>query len=167
MSTLSATISEEYTQRYEALLRATSAIGTCCDCDSAAEMLVQALREVVSFDYLQLVTFEHDTEIVEWHVLYANGARQNLHATDVVVRGTPIALVHDSQQPLAIADWSEEARFPEHAGFLSELGITATCVLPLARGHRRLGVLSVGRSRRNVYPEDERRFLRVVAYQFA
>ncbi len=167
MSTLSPTISEEYTQRYEALLRATNAIGTCCDCDTAADMLIQALREVVSFDYLQLVTFENQTSNVEWHVLYSNGSRQNLHSTDVVVQGTPIGWVHDSQQPLVVADWSEETRFPEHALLLDELGITATCVLPLARGQRRLGALSVGRSRRNAYPEDEVRFLGVVADQIA
>ncbi len=167
MSTLSATISEEYTQRYEALLRATNAIGTCSDCDTAADMLIQALREVVSFDYLQLVTFENDTASVEWHVLYSNGARQNLHSTDVVVQGTPIAWVHDSQHPLVIADWSEEARFPEHAEFLNELSVTATCTLPLARGQRRLGVLSFGRAHRNAYPEDEVRFLGVVADQIA
>jgi formate hydrogenlyase transcriptional activator len=167
MSTLSPTISEEYTQRYEALLRATNAIGTCCDCDTAADMLIQALREVVSFDYLQLVTFENGTATVEWHVLYSNGARQNLHATDVVVQDTPIGWVHDSQQPLIVADWSKETRFPEHALSLDELGITATCVLPLTRGQRRLGALSVGRSHRSAYPEDEVRFLAVVADQIA
>ncbi|HTU40489.1 MAG TPA: sigma 54-interacting transcriptional regulator [Candidatus Aquilonibacter sp.] len=167
MSTLSPTISEEYTQRYEALLRATNAIGTCCDCDTAADILIQALREVVSFDYLQLVTFENETSTVEWHLLYSNGARQNLHASDVVVQGTPIAQVYESQQPLITADWSQETRFPEHAEFLNELGITTTCVLPLTRGQRRLGVLSMGRSRRNAYPEDEVRFLGVVADQIA
>ncbi|MGB7130526.1 MAG: sigma 54-interacting transcriptional regulator [Candidatus Sulfotelmatobacter sp.] len=166
MSTLSPTISEEYTQRYEALLRATNAIGTCRDCDTAADMLIQALREVVSFDYLQLVTFEDQTSTVEWHLLYSNGARQNLHSTDIVVQGTPILWVHESQQPLVTADWSEETRFPEHAEFLDELSITATCVLPLRRGQRRLGVLSLG-GRRNAYPEDEVRFLSVVADQIA
>src|SRR3984885_13207432 len=138
MSVLSATIPEQYTQRYEALLRATNAIGMCGDCDTAADMLIQALREVVSFDYLQLVTFENDTASVEWHLLFSNGARQNLHATDVVVQGTPIAWVHDSQRPLVVADWSAETQFPEHALLLNELGITATCVLPLTRGQRRL-----------------------------
>ena len=78
MSTLSATISEEYTQRYEALLRAANAIGTCSDCDAAADVLVQALREVVPFDYLQLIAFENDTQTVEWHLLYSNGRRNDL-----------------------------------------------------------------------------------------
>ena len=167
MSTLSATISEEYMQRYAALLRATNAIGTCSDCDTAADVLIDALREVTTFDYLQLVTFESDTETVSWHLLYSNGARQALHPADVIVQGTPIAWVHQSQQALITADWNEETRFANHAQFLNELGIAATCVLPLARGERRLGALSVGRSRPGGYPEDEVHFLSIVADQIA
>src|ERR1700732_3981876 len=167
MNTLSATISEEYTQRYEALLRATNAIGTCSDCETAADVLLQALREVITFDYLQLVTFENDTRTVSWHLLYSNGARQNLHPADVAVEGTPIAWVHDSQQALVIADWDKETRFAKHGEFLNEMGITATCVFPLVRGERRLGVLSLGKSRAEAYPDDEIRFLSVVADQIA
>ncbi len=167
MSTLSATISEKYTQRYEALLRATNAIGTCCDCDSTADVLVQALREVITFDYLQLIAFENDTRTVGWHLLYSNGARRSLPLADVIVEGTPIEWVHESQQALLIANWNEETRFAKHAESLSELGIASTCVLPLARGQRRLGVLSIGRSRSDAYPEDEVRFLSLVADQIA
>src|SRR5437879_3442018 len=167
MSTLSATISEEYTQRYEALFRATNAIGTCCDCDSTADVLIQALREVITFDYLQLVTFETDTRTVGWHLLYSNGARQSLALADVIVEGAPIEWVHDSQQPLVTANWNEETRFAKHSESLNELGIVSTCILPLARGQRRLGVLSIGRSRPDAYPEDEVRFLSLVADQIA
>src|SRR3981081_413987 len=131
MSTLSATISEEYTQRYEALLRAANAIGTCSDCDTAADVLLQALREVTTFDYLQLIVFENDTPIVAWHLVYSNGARQSLASADLVVQGTPIEWVHESQRALVIADWNEETRFAKHGKYLNELGIAASCVLPL------------------------------------
>src|SRR5216684_9258601 len=167
MSTLSATLSAEYTQRYEALLRATNAIGTCSDCDTAGDMVVKALREVIPFDYLQLVSFESDTRVVSWHLLYANGARHSLHPADVDVDGSPIAWVHESQRTLVTPDWSAETRFAKHAEFLNELGIAATCVLPLARGERRLGVLSIGTALPGAYPEDEIRFLSVVADQLA
>jgi formate hydrogenlyase transcriptional activator len=167
MSTLSATISEEYTQRYEALLRATNSIGTCTDCDAAADVLVQALHEVVPFDYLQLIAFESDTRTVAWHLLYSNGARQSVPLVDVIVDGTPIERVHESQQVLVIADWDEETRFAKHGEALRDLGIAASCVLPLTRGQRRLGVLSIGRSLPDAYPEDEVRFLSLVADQIA
>jgi formate hydrogenlyase transcriptional activator len=167
MSTLSATISGEYTQRYEALLRATNAIGTCNDCEAASAVLVHALHEVIAFDYLQLIVFENDTSTVGWHLLYSNGATQSLPLAQVIVEGTPTEWVHESQQALVIGDWTEEARFARHGETLGELGIAATCVLPLARGPRRLGVLSIGRSHRDAYPEDEVRFLSLVADQIA
>jgi len=167
MGTLSATISEEYTQRYEALLRATNAIGTCSDCEGAGEVLLQALREVIPFEYLQLIAIGNETTAVEWHLLYSNGARQDPPLTEVVLEGTPVEWVHNSQQALVTDDWSRETRFAKHAEFLHELGIASTCVLPLARGQRRLGVLSLGRSHTDAYSEDEVRFLSLVADQIA
>src|SRR3984957_16620736 len=166
MSTLTPALSDQYTQRYEALLRATNAIGTCTDCDAAADALLQSLNEVVSFDYLQLIAFENDTRIVAWHLLYSNGARQSPPA-DVNVEGTPIDWVYESQQALVTADWNAETRFQKHGESLNELGIAATCVLPLVRGQRRLGVLSVGRARFDAYSEGEVRFLSLVADQIA
>jgi formate hydrogenlyase transcriptional activator len=167
MSTLAVTVSEPYTQRYEALMRATNAIGTCTDCDAAADVLVQALSEVITFDYLQLIAFENDTRTVTWHLLYSNGARQNLPLADVVVDDTPVEWVHESLRVLVTADWNKETRFAKHGEYLSELGIASSCVLPLSRGQRRLGVLSVGNSRPQAYPEDEVRFLSLVADQIA
>jgi formate hydrogenlyase transcriptional activator len=167
MSTLAVTISEDYAQRYEALLRATNAIGMCCDCDTAADALVKTLLDVVPFDYLQLVSFESDTRTVAWHLLYANGTRRDLPLADVVLEDTPIERVHESQQVLITADWRREARFAKHAEFLNEVGIASTCVLPLARGERRLGVLSIGNSHPDAYSEDEVRFLSLVADQIA
>src|SRR5579863_789039 len=167
MSTLAAAVSETYTQRYEALLRAANAIGTCSDCDAAADVLVKRLLEVAPFDYLQLVAFESDTNTVEWHLLYSNGRRHDVPEADVVLEDTPIAWVHESQQPLVTADWREEARFAKHGEFLNELGIASTCVLPLSRGARRLGVLSIGSTHPHAYHEEEVRFLSLVADQIA
>jgi formate hydrogenlyase transcriptional activator len=161
------TPAEGQAQRYEALLRAASAIGTCSDCDAAGDMLVKALREVVAFDYLQLVAFENETRTVAWHLLYSNGTSQSLSSSAVLIEDTPIEWVHESQQPLVTADWGEETRFAKHSECLNGLGIAATCVLPLARGERRLGVLSVGSARPYAYPEDEVRFLSLVADQIA
>ena len=119
MSTLAATISETYTQRYEALLRAANAIGTCSDCDAAADVLLKALLEVVPFDYLQLVAFESDTKTVGWHLLYSNGRRHDVSRGECCLEDTPIAWVHESRQALVTTDWREEARFAKHGEFLN------------------------------------------------
>jgi formate hydrogenlyase transcriptional activator len=167
MSALSVTIAEVYAQRYEALLRLANVIGTCSDCDTAADVLVKALREVIPFDYLQLIAFESDAGTVAWHLLYSNGKRQKLSLADVVVEDTPIEWTHESQQVLVTTDWRAETRFAKHGEFLNELGIASTCTLPLARGQRRLGAISVGSSGPRAFSEEEVGFLSLVADQIA
>jgi formate hydrogenlyase transcriptional activator len=167
MSASALSISEAYSRRYEALLRATNAIGTCTDCDSATDVVLKTLLEVVPSDYLQVVAFEGETKSVAWHLLYSNGIRHDLPRADVVLDDTPIQWVHGSQQALVTPDWRTEPRFPKHREFLNQLSIASTCALPLARGDRRLGVLSLGSARPHAYPDDEVRFLSLVADQIA
>ena len=167
MSAASVALSEPFRDRYEALLRATHAIGSCGDCDRAGNVLLAALLEVVPFDYLQLVAFEQGTNTVAWHLLYSDGRKLDLPLGEVVVKDTPTELVHSAQQVLVTGDWTQEARFAKHSEYLCERGIASTCCLPLARGERRLGVLSIGSSRLHAYPSDEVRFLSLVADQIA
>jgi formate hydrogenlyase transcriptional activator len=167
MSALPVIIAEAYAQRYEALLRLANVIGTCSDCDTAGDVLVKGLREVIPFDYLQLISFESDTPTVAWHLLYSHSSRQELPLADVIVEDTPIEWVHESQQVLVTSDWRVETRFAKHGEFLNDLGIASTCVLPLARGQRRLGAISVGSSRPRAFSEDEIGFLSLVADQIS
>ncbi len=167
MSAAPISISEPFRDRYEALLRATHAIGACGDCDRAGDVLLQALHEVVPFEYLQLIAFEQETNVVGWHLLYSNGKKIDLPEGEVVVADTPTELVHNSQQVLVTGDWRQEVRFEKHGDYLNERGIASTCCLPLARGDRRLGVLSIGSSRPHAYSSDEVRFLSLVADQIA
>jgi formate hydrogenlyase transcriptional activator len=167
MSALQAIDLEPSTRRYEALLRAANAIARCDDCDTAADVLTKELREVIEFDYLQLVAFENGTNTVGWHLLNSFGQRKKTPVTDVVSEGTPIAWVYEFQQPLITSDWSRETQFPKHGQFLAELGIRSTCALPLARGRRRLGVLEIGSARPHAHSEDDLKFLSLVADQLA
>src|ERR1700746_3096518 len=143
-------------QRYEALLRAANSIASCSDCDTAADTLVKELREVIAFDYLQLIAFESGTDAVAWHLLYLNGERQKSPLTEAFPEGTPMRWVYEYQQLLATANWNEETQFPRHGSFLRNLGIASTCTLPLARGSRRLGVLGIGSIRPRIYSGQEK-----------
>jgi formate hydrogenlyase transcriptional activator len=155
------------TQRHEALLRAASVIANCNNCDATKDVLVKELREVISFDYLHVVAFENQTNTAKWQMLYANGRTQDLPLPDALPEGSPIRRVHESQQFLVTPHWRQESRFREYGEFLSGFKITSTCILPLTRRQRRLGVLSVGSSSADAYPEEEVRFLRLVADQIA
>jgi formate hydrogenlyase transcriptional activator len=151
-------------ERYLALLRAANAIATCSDCSSAGDILVSKLREVTPFDCLHLVAFDKETGTSCWSLLDANGKRMTAPCLDDI-DDSPIRWVHASGEPLTTADWSRETRFSKYGAFLAEQGITSTCTLPLARGARRLGVMSLGRFYPNAYDEEEVRFLGLVADQ--
>jgi formate hydrogenlyase transcriptional activator len=167
MSTLSVAQLDEYTHRYEALLRMAKAMGVCNDCAGAANVLTKELSHVVSFDYLHLVTFENAHRVVSWELLHVNGSTLDVSDRAGFLRDAPTEWVHESQQSLVTADWEREKRFPKYREFLGQVGIVSTCSLPLARGERRLGVLSLGSSRPDAYSEEEALFLRLVADQLA
>ena len=167
MSAFSAIQPETYTQRYEALLHMAKAMAVCSDCDAAEHVLTKELRQVAHFDYLHLVAFENATPVVSWELLHVTGNTLDVSDREGFLRDAPTDWVHETQQPFVTADWQLEQRFPKYREFLHQLGIVSTCSLPLARGARRLGVISLGSMRPNAYPEDETRFLRVVADQLA
>lgn len=153
-------------ERYVALLRAANAIATCSDCSTASNTLITELRDVTPFDYLQVVAFDNETGAPDWYLLEAHGRRLELSGQDVPpLEETPMAWVYKSGELLVTDDWTEETRFQKHAPLLAELGIASTCTLPLTRGERRLGVLTVGRSYPHAYDEEEVGFLRQVAEQ--
>ncbi|MCU1257064.1 MAG: Sigma-54 dependent transcriptional regulator (Modular protein), partial [Candidatus Angelobacter sp.] len=122
---------------------------------------------VASFDYLHLVTFENATRVVSWEVLHVNGRTLDVSDRDGFLRDAPTDWVHESQEVLATSDWQQEHNFPKYGEFLRQLGIVSTCSIPLARGTRRLGVITLGSLHPGAYPEEEARFLRLVADQIA
>ena len=151
--------------RYLALLRAANAIATCSDCNAASETLVKKLHELTYCDLLQVVAFDKDTNEPCWSLLEFDGKQVEVAAGILPLEGSPVQWVHDSGQPLTILDWSQEQRFEKYATFLAERNIAATCTLPLVRGSRRLGVLSLGRFYPHAYDQEEVRFLGLVADQ--
>jgi formate hydrogenlyase transcriptional activator len=151
-------------ERYLALLRAASAIANS-DCSNAFNELTTRLRDVTSFDYLHLVAFDDGTKNPAWELFEANGNRTDVPRDGAVLDDGPIASVYESGQLLVTNDWNREVRFEKHRQFLADLGITSTCTLPLKRGERRLGVLTLGRFYPNAYDQDEVLFLWLVADQ--
>jgi len=143
------------------------AMAVCGNCDAAGNVLTNELRQVASFDYLHFVAFENATRVVCWEVLHVNGGTLDVSDRDGFLRDAPTDWVHDSQQVLATADWRQEILFPAYREFLGQLGIVSTCSLPLARGARRLGVITLGSLHPDAYPEEETHFLRLVADQLA
>lgn len=165
-----ATEAEIYPQveeaRYLALLRAASAIANSHCPSSAFDTLTAGLRDVTPFDYLHLVAFDEGTRNPTWYLFEAGGKKVDVPREDAIcLDDSPIAYVYESGQPLVTDDWDQETRFQKHRLFLADLRIASTCVLPLKRGERHLGVLTLGRFYPHAYDDDEVRFLSLVADQ--
>src|SRR5258708_29239898 len=152
--------------RYLALLRAASAIANSHCPNSAFDTLAGGLRDVTPFDYLNLVAFDESTKNPTWYLFEANGKKVDVpREAAICLDDSPIAYVYESGELLVTDDWDREMRFQKHRLFLAGLGIASTCILPLKRGERRLGVLTLGRFYPNAYDDDEVRFLSLVADQ--
>lgn len=166
MASRAATYPKVEEERYLALLRAANAIATCDDCTAFSATLTANLHEVTPFDYLHLVAFDKETNRPKWSLLEANGKRiEDMHGAQLSLDETPMGLAYQSGQVFVTQEWERETSFPKHRDHLAALGISSTCTLPLTRGERRLGVLSVGRFYPNAYDEEEVRFLSLVADQ--
>jgi len=152
--------------RYLALLRAANAIATAGDCSTAAQLLVEKLREVTAFDSLHVVAFDKEGNLPCWSLFEANGEKTaESTLADLSSEDSPMLRVHESGQALITSDWSHETRFQRYGQFLADRGIASTCTLPLIRGSRRLGVISLGRSYPNAYDDDEIQFLNLASEQ--
>jgi formate hydrogenlyase transcriptional activator len=158
--------------RFEALLRAAKVISSSRDCNCCEEVFARELRGVIAFDYLHVSMFEcdgSDSGRLGWRLFDVNGARRQFPEGELPVDELELARawVHENGQPLVIADWITETRFPALRGFVTKLGVGSSCTLPLTRGERRLGVFEVGSARRNAYCEEEVAFLSLAADQVA
>jgi formate hydrogenlyase transcriptional activator len=153
-------------ERYIALLQAANAIATASDCDTAAEMMVRKLHELAHFDSLHIVAFDKQTGAPCWSLVEADGKRIEVPA-DFCCEDSPIHAVHGSGEPLTINDWSRETRFPKYAESLAGMNVASTYTLPLIRGSRGLGVMSLGRNSANAWEQEESRFLGLLADQIA
>jgi formate hydrogenlyase transcriptional activator len=166
MATLAPAYPRVEEERYLALLRAANAIATCDDCTTASETLSLQMHEITPFDFLHLVAFDEATNAPDWCVLEVNGKKAHGPGGGMLpLQDSPVMLVHQSGETLLISDWSEERRFSGYGEYLSEHRIASTCTVPLTRGSRRLGVLTLGRFYPNAYDEEEVRFMGLVANQ--
>src|SRR6266852_6773002 len=156
MSTLLQTGSPTQTARFEALLRASKAISSSRDCDRCEEVFARELHRVIPFDYLHVSMFEcdrGDSGKLGWRLFDVQGTKRQFPETDLPAGDMELtaAWIHENGRPLVIADWNAEARFPNLKKFVTGLGVSSTCALPLGRGERGLDVFEVGSVRPGVY----------------
>src|SRR5258708_33283643 len=127
MSTLSAIQPKIGMDRYKALLRMAKAMAVCDDCDAAENVLTQELRNLASFDYLHLVSFESSTKCVSWELLHVDGKTLDVSDRGGFLRESPADWVPESQQPPVSGPRGPATCFPTYREILKRLGAVSTC----------------------------------------
>jgi len=165
MSTDLQPVSATDAQRYEALLRISETLSTCREPEELSRILSDQLRGLIPFDYFDVLVFKEDSDEVEWHVM---GDRE-APCFDVPIEETHGWHVYQTQEPLYIADWNADARFPPLKRLLEKKGfkVGSTIRVPLTTAHRRLGTLGIASADRNAYSYDDLTFLQLLGRQVA
>jgi formate hydrogenlyase transcriptional activator len=148
-------------QRYEALFRISEALSACGEPEELARVLADQLRELISFDHLDVLIFKEDSNEIEWH----GWGTQPVAFPDLPVEETSSWHVFRTQEPLHVADWNADSTFPRLKQLLEDGGrkIGSVIRVPLTTPHRRLGTLGIASRDRNAYRSEDVRFLQLLA----
>ena len=148
-------------QRYETLLRISEALSTCREPGELPRILADSLRDLISFDYLDVFIFKENSDKVQWHVV---GDGQSVYL-DVPIEEAAGWHFYNTQEPLFIADWSTDSRFPRLKQLLEKRGLRLDSVIrvPLTTAHRRLGTLGISSQGRNAYRSEDVSFLQLLS----
>jgi formate hydrogenlyase transcriptional activator len=148
-------------QRYETLFRISEALSACREPEEVSQVLADQLRELFSFDYLDVLVFKENSNEVEWRV----SPEFQVVCPDLPIEETPSWHVYRMQKALHIADWSAEGSFPALSQELETMGrkLGSVICLPLTTAHRRLGTLGICSQARNAYYQEDITFLHLLA----
>ena len=132
---------ETAAQRYGARCRIAEALSACGEPQELARVLGEQLRELISFDHLDLLIFEENSHEIEWH----GWGTEPIAFPDIPVEETSSWHVYQTQEPLHIADWNTDDTFPRLKQLLENGGpkIGSVIRVPLTTAHRRLGALGI------------------------
>src|SRR5512140_450835 len=96
--------------RYEALLRASSAIAACRDSRTVVEKFANELKKFVAFDYVLITVIDEHTGRVKGRVVPAFGSDDTLDVPNFHPDDSPSGWAYDNQRPIVIPDWRSESR---------------------------------------------------------
>lgn len=154
-------------QQYQTLLAMAESITTQHDLAALFHDLAQHLPRIVRFNFVDLILYDSERNVMRLHVLETAGKHQVLPNTEWPVDQSPGGWVWQTQQPLLIRDVKREERFADLLGFVREHGIQSCCWLPLTTPQRRLGAMGFDSVHTEMYGENNLTFLQHVAAQVA
>jgi len=154
-------------ERYEALIRVSQAIGAFRAPKDLFRAMATELRRVVQFDGIVVAQYDEASNEILWNACEVCHQQGPVSPPDIPADESITKWVFLRQEPLVIPSLDRELRFPQMMAFLQEKGFQSICVLPLTTVHRRIGSIAVASKRTDAYCTEEVRFLSLVADQAA
>ncbi|MCU1235292.1 MAG: transcriptional regulator, NifA subfamily, Fis Family [Candidatus Solibacter sp.] len=154
-------------ERYEALIRVSQAIGAHRDPKELFRAMTTELHRVIQFDGIVVAQYDEASNEVLWNACEVCNKQNAVPPSDIPADETITKWVYQRQEPLVIPALDQETRFPRMIAFLRSKGFQSICALPLTTIHRRIGSLAVASKHTDAYCEEEVRFLSLVADQAA
>jgi formate hydrogenlyase transcriptional activator len=154
-------------ERYEALIRVSQAIGAHRDPKDLFRAMAKELRRVVQFDGIVVAQYDEASNEILWNACEVCGQQGSVVPPSVPADETITKWVYERQEPLVIPSLEQETRFPQMVAFLESKGFQSVCALPLTTVHRRIGSIGVASKSADAYCGEEVRFLSLVAGQAA
>ena len=153
--------------RLRLLLEVTESIASHRDLEALFRDLAQRLPAVVPFDYFNAVLHDPERNVMRLWLLVTSIPSTISPGLELPIDESPGGLVWKTQQPLMVADVTQEQRFPKLIPLLRENGVQSFCVVPLTTAQRRLGAMGFGSLQPRTYLETELAFMQQVAKQVA
>lgn len=155
--------------RAQALLQVAESIAQHRDLAELFRDLTARLHDVAHFDYLNLVLYDPERQILRLHLLETVTEKPtHLHVgLEMPLGSTPSGKVVETQEPFVVPDVETETSFPVLMEALRQEGVHSFCVVPLTTAQRPLGTLGFGKLEPHHYDRTEVDFMQQVARQVA
>jgi formate hydrogenlyase transcriptional activator len=154
---------EELIRRYKSLLDVSRAIASTQDQTELFSELAHHLRQVVRFDFLNVLLHEPAHNVMRLYLL--EGVRHtNIEpGVEFPIDESFAGWVWQHHKPYIIANVEEETQFPKSLAILREHQVKSYCLLPLMSAHRCLGILGFGNVSEAAYSHADLDFMQQAA----
>ncbi len=158
---------ESAAQTYETLLEVTGSIVSRMDVSELFRELLENLKQLGKFDFLNLVLHDPVQNVMRLNVLQALMPVTIPMSLEVPVGESPAGWVWERHEPLLLGNLAIEERFSPYLQMLRESGIQTYYVFPLTAPTRCHGAVSFGSRQANAYDDADLHFLELLAAQIA
>ncbi len=152
-------------EQFQALLEVSKAILSQRDLNALFRDLWNLLRQVLRFDFLNLLLYDETTQSMRLQVLETSSTAfpHPLPVSSFRLEESPSGKAWVDQSPVIIPDVDRETRWPRVMELLRERGVKTCCYLPLTSAHRRVGAIGFGFLVKHYLTPEELGFIQNVA----